>query len=638
MFAKVGNELTFYAFFTADKIGKELLTVTASGVTPGGAALTLGAVEEVGNGVYKVKASEQHIDTPGQYLVFFETEDITVDYKQIPSIWEVKPVDFFSSGSGLEPASIIKHMSMTSWIDMHPAGLVVDIASDAPPATGADGRIVIDNSTGVIYYSKGGMWYAAAEGSIEGPNLLMHDVVSHADWPLNVTAVEVGYLNGVTQPIQAQIDELDGLKHSHANNADLDLIDQDLSSDASPEFADIIVSGPYHDVRHYNAVGDGVADDTAAIQAAIDAANGGTVLLPAGTYLLRSTLTIPRTSNGIILRGMGRATHLYNPDPDSIQNPIISIEGGADGPPIVPGIRGCTIQDMWIQGDTTRGGKGILIGYRCGGISLRNLYMTGIGGDGVDGTAGNATIISMENVEINTCHSSGFNFAATAIINTLSVKYCYVHDCAMHGIIATNIGVGHFDSCCVDNCLGDAYRLASNIDLDACTAENNGSGITIVGSGCISVRTCKTTYQLSPYQVLAAARVIFDGCSSDTPASGSVLALNAMATGGTEARACNFPGSPYIPAGAMYTQRLYANKTWDVGSLADGASETTTITMTGAKAGNQATANLSSITSLDWDIVARVTADNTVSVRVTNRTGGVVDLASGTLYVDVIKH
>lgn len=53
----------------------------------------------------------------------------------------------------------------------------------------------------------------------------------------------------------------------------------------------------------YEAVGDGIADDTAAIQSAINACPAGrAVLLPQGTYRVTGTL---RISSGIVLRGEG---------------------------------------------------------------------------------------------------------------------------------------------------------------------------------------------------------------------------------------------------------------------------------------------------------------------------------------------
>lgn len=59
---------------------------------------------------------------------------------------------------------------------------------------------------------------------------------------------------------------------------------------------------PWHDIRAYGAVGDNVADDTAAIQAAANAlgASGGTIYVPSGTYKITGTITIGAASAGAI--------------------------------------------------------------------------------------------------------------------------------------------------------------------------------------------------------------------------------------------------------------------------------------------------------------------------------------------------
>lgn len=65
-------------------------------------------------------------------------------------------------------------------------------------------------------------------------------------------------------------------------------------------------------VKDFGAVGDGVTDDTAAIQAAITAAkaaNGGTVFFPAGTYICASQLTCT-SATGVRLVGMSASSQL----------------------------------------------------------------------------------------------------------------------------------------------------------------------------------------------------------------------------------------------------------------------------------------------------------------------------------------
>jgi hypothetical protein len=73
------------------------------------------------------------------------------------------------------------------------------------------------------------------------------------------------------------------------------------------------VSSPLVNVRTYGALGDGASDDQPAFIAAMNAlpANGGVVFIPAGTYLLRSNLTIDKP---VVLRGegMGATTLIFD--------------------------------------------------------------------------------------------------------------------------------------------------------------------------------------------------------------------------------------------------------------------------------------------------------------------------------------
>ncbi len=57
------------------------------------------------------------------------------------------------------------------------------------------------------------------------------------------------------------------------------------------------------DVRDFGAVGDGQTDDTAAFQAAIDAAQDGAVWVPAGRYRISNVLTVSKSH--VVLRGAG---------------------------------------------------------------------------------------------------------------------------------------------------------------------------------------------------------------------------------------------------------------------------------------------------------------------------------------------
>jgi parallel beta-helix repeat protein len=94
----------------------------------------------------------------------------------------------------------------------------------------------------------------------------------------------------------------------------------------------------------YGATGDGVTDDTAAIQAAIDVAAAGTVkavYFPAGTYLVSTSLLLSTSSyDGIVLFGNGRSSQIYTTT-DVTNYKVIEFNT----------VDRCEIRDLYILGD-----------------------------------------------------------------------------------------------------------------------------------------------------------------------------------------------------------------------------------------------------------------------------------------------
>lgn len=112
-------------------------------------------------------------------------------------------------------------------------------------------------------------------------------------------------LNGFSDPLdrailRAQSDDIRLQWFDASLGSTRDLVT--LSKDGAMQVnGDLAVRGPIVDVRAFGAIGDGVTDDSDAIQAAIDSlplsgpggsTPGGTVFFPQGTYAIQKTLEV----------------------------------------------------------------------------------------------------------------------------------------------------------------------------------------------------------------------------------------------------------------------------------------------------------------------------------------------------------
>lgn len=140
----------------------------------------------------------------------------------------------------------------------------------------------------------------------------------------------------------------------------------------------------YATPQDYGATGNGVTDDTAAFQAAITAvqnAGGGTVFVPAGTYLVTPTASpaLSVTHNGVKILGAGRDSTTIKKNGNGV---ALSLSGPSSDPTGATHVRECTVENLSINGNSTTGSCIQL--YYTDNFAARDLHLYGNGDIVVD--------------------------------------------------------------------------------------------------------------------------------------------------------------------------------------------------------------------------------------------------------------
>lgn len=169
-----------------------------------------------------------------------------------------------------------------------------------------------------------------------------------------------------------------------------------------------------YDVASYGAQGDGTTDDTNAIQAAIDAANargGGTIVFPAGTFLVTRALTL---YSKIVLRGAGLRATVLKKAPQTSAYPILK-SPGYDPPTGEPTpTYAWSLQNISLDGNRDAGALGNGIQAYSSGFNMFNVSIYNCSGLGLlsafhpdEPPAGDTLEAQLLNVWVHHCTGGG---------------------------------------------------------------------------------------------------------------------------------------------------------------------------------------------------------------------------------------
>lgn len=213
-----------------------------------------------------------------------------------------------------------------------------------------------------------------------------------------------------------------------------------------------------YDVKMFGALGDGVANDATAIQAAITAAatGGGIVLIPPGTYKLTTGLTLAR---GITLQGAGtNATFLKD---NAGASAVITLSGAGLSPSDV------AIRDLTLLGGTGTG-DGIQLNGTSGAI-ITNVRIENIFLDGLDGSYGiKATwAIGTKVLRCKTRSQAGTGIAFIDSANASTVRDCDLSNSGAGSTAISLTGTGTSQvGMTIEDCVIEAWRGSYGVFID----------------------------------------------------------------------------------------------------------------------------------------------------------------------------
>lgn len=331
---------------------------------------------------------------------------------------------------------------------------------------------------------------------------------------------------------------------SNANSAEVTATGSTTARTLANRFADVI------NVRDFGAKGDGTTDDTSALNAAMTAATGKTLFIPAGTYLISDSLGIPSNTTVVgagkfqtIIKLANSVSHYYTPCITNLAN-VGCTETSDTG----TGNENIYVEGLCADGNGMRTASGSagtngsawcwknvhnLVMKDCAGINGR-LHCLDISSDnyGSPQSGGDSAYFTGASSQVLI---DGF-YGKKAVLDDIITTH-YSHDIILQNCVCTNdtsflsslafnqcgieVDDGSSDvlvkDCYVENCVRGIFFAKGHTNVNDRTISNTPiRNVTI--EGC-SVRGCGTNYYSLYSGNLPLGKTVIKDCTSFSPVS-----------------------------------------------------------------------------------------------------------------------
>lgn len=266
----------------------------------------------------------------------------------------------------------------------------------------------------------------------------------------------------------------------------------------------------------YGAKGNGTADDTAAIQAALNAANtagGGTVYLPAGAYLISSALTVYGYT---VIRGDG--------DEATVIKQSAPAANGLSGTDVTQ----FRLQDLKLLGPGSGSGTGILFKLSAhqntGFLQFDSVWVHGFGSDGINIDTPIVSVFNRVVSENN--EANGWNIHSSTSATSCTWNSCYGNGNAAAGYLLNTLVYSALNGCAADG-NATAYTLTGcqSVVLSGCGAESQTADGYVLSGGYGNTLVSPRTYLNGRYGIHVAGGekcCTIIGMVDNTPATSAV--------------------------------------------------------------------------------------------------------------------